>query len=165
MPDTPDGPTGQHTSEKINGEAALTLARQRFPELSGDGIRTYPGGAPQPVHADQTETAMAFLKLLRPTTRPTIDTGTLKHDAENWGSVSGLCAYVSRGALISAALMLGLKVCPHRCGGDAQIGVSIQDLKQITKKSVNTPPAKAGGFRLRLEAGLIDPSGRLVKPP
>ena len=30
---------------------------------------------------------------------------------------------------------------------------------------VNTPPAKAGGFRLQLEAGLIDPSSRLVKPP
>jgi hypothetical protein len=30
---------------------------------------------------------------------------------------------------------------------------------------VNTPPAEAGGFRLRLEAGLIDPSGRLVKLP
>jgi hypothetical protein len=28
---------------------------------------------------------------------------------------------------------------------------------------VNTPPAKAGGFRLRLEAGLIDPTGRFVK--
>ena len=26
--------------------------------------------------------------------------------------------------------------------------------------SVNTPPPKGGGFRLRLEAGLIDPSGR-----
>lgn len=25
---------------------------------------------------------------------------------------------------------------------------------------VNTPPPKGGGFRLRLEAGLIDPSGR-----
>jgi putative transposase len=30
-------------------------------------------------------------------------------------------------------------------------------------ENVNTPPAKAGGFRLRLEAGLIDPAGRLVK--
>jgi len=27
-------------------------------------------------------------------------------------------------------------------------------------KPVNTPPPKGGGFRLRLEAGLIDPSGR-----
>jgi len=25
---------------------------------------------------------------------------------------------------------------------------------------VNTPPPKGGGFKLRLEAGLIDPSGR-----
>src|ERR1700680_5059923 len=27
-------------------------------------------------------------------------------------------------------------------------------------EAVNTPPPKGGGFRLRLEAGLIDPSGR-----
>ena len=31
---------------------------------------------------------------------------------------------------------------------------------QKTLKEVYTPPPKCGGFRLRLEAGLIDPSGR-----
>ena len=30
---------------------------------------------------------------------------------------------------------------------------------------VNTPPAKAGGFGLRLKPDMIDPSGRLFKPP
>ena len=29
--------------------------------------------------------------------------------------------------------------------------------------NVNTPPPKGGGFRLRLEAGLIDPLGRFVQ--
>src|ERR1700680_4707565 len=32
--------------------------------------------------------------------------------------------------------------------------------KNCVNSSVNTPPPKGGGFRLRLEAGLIDPSGR-----
>jgi hypothetical protein len=32
--------------------------------------------------------------------------------------------------------------------------------KPAGKDPVNTPPPKGGGFRLRLEAGLIDPSGR-----
>ena len=36
---------------------------------------------------------------------------------------------------------------------------------KLIQNAVNTPPPKGGGFRLRLEAGLIDPSGRLVKPP
>ena len=33
----------------------------------------------------------------------------------------------------------------------------------MSKIDVNTPPPKGGGFRLRLEAGLIDPSGRSVQ--
>jgi len=31
---------------------------------------------------------------------------------------------------------------------------------KLIQNAVNTPPPKGGGFRLRLEAGLIDPSGR-----
>src|SRR6202166_922656 len=36
------------------------------------------------------------------------------------------------------------------------------DCDKTTRRAnhVNTPPPKGGGFRLRLEAGLIDPSGR-----
>ena len=43
-------------------------------------------------------------------------------------------------------------------------GQTLYDLKgsDVYKLNgdVNTPPPKGGGFRLRLEAGLIDPSGR-----
>ena len=35
----------------------------------------------------------------------------------------------------------------------------LQDV-QRRRNAVNTPPPKGGGFKLRLEAGLIDPSGR-----
>jgi hypothetical protein len=33
----------------------------------------------------------------------------------------------------------------------------------IVAPNVNTPPPKGGGFGLRLEAGLIDPSGRFAQ--
>src|ERR1700681_5120773 len=37
---------------------------------------------------------------------------------------------------------------------------SFKLLSAVHLGPVNTPPPKGGGFRLRLEAGLIDPSGR-----
>jgi hypothetical protein len=122
----------------IDAESALALARQRFPRLSGDGVRHYPGSTPQPVHADQVETAMAFLKLLRPSERRTIGSGTLKHDCENWGSINGLCSYVSRGALTAAAIGLGYSVRRYRaCGShDVQIGVSLRDLAKVNAETL-----------------------------
>jgi hypothetical protein len=115
----------------ISPERALVIARQRFPDLSGDGIQVYPGAAPQPIHANQVQTAMAFLKLLRPTKRPTIGSGTLKHDCESWGSVNGLTAYVSRGALTAAAIALGLSVRAYRNGPHVEIGVSSPHLRKV----------------------------------
>jgi hypothetical protein len=119
----------------IDGATALALARRRFRKLSADGIRVYPGSAPQDIHADQVETAMAFLKLLRPTAKPTVGTGSLKHHCEDWGGLNGLCAYISRGALISAAVALGLTVRPNRSGADVEIGVSIKDLRKLNEQT------------------------------
>ena len=121
----------------------INSALARFPELSGDGVRLPPGAKPQPIHDDQIETAMAFLRLLRPTTRPTIGSGTLKHDCESWGSVNGLSAYVSRGALVAAAVIVGYTVRAHRYGADVQIGISLKDLKNISEETL----------RLRRERG------------
>jgi hypothetical protein len=115
---------------------AIVIARKRFPDLSGDGIRPFPSAAPQEIHECQVETAMVFLKLLRPTRRPTIDSGALKHDAENWGSVNGLCPYVSRGALTAAAIGLGLVVRPYRFGPHVAIGVSITDLRAVNAETL-----------------------------
>ena len=38
---------------------------------------------------------------------------------------------------------------------------SLVGFLEQSSRFVNTPPPKGGGFRLRLEAGLIDPLGRL----
>lgn len=46
----------------------------------------------------------------------------------------------------------------------AEVGVSPATVSRILRRlGVNTPPPKGGGFGLRLEAGLIDPSGRFVQ--
>jgi hypothetical protein len=120
----------------ISPERALMIALEQFPKLSGDGIRLFPGSKPQQIHAAQVQTAMAFLKLLRPTKHPTIDSGTLKHHAESWGSVTGLCAYVSRGALTAAAIGLGYPVRAYRYGPHVAIGVSLKDLKGLNAETL-----------------------------
>ena len=38
-----------------------------------------------------------------------------------------------------------------------------EECSHLAMSIVNTPPPKGGGFRFRLEAGLIDPSGRFVQ--
>jgi hypothetical protein len=128
----------------ISAGEALALAREMFPNLSGEGIRLYPGSTPQQIHENQVETAMAFLKLLRPTRRPTMGSGTLKHDCENWGSANGMSAYVSRGALTAAAIGLGLSVRAYRHGGDVQIGVSTGDLRKVNDATLTARMARRG---------------------
>jgi hypothetical protein len=137
MLDTQTRVTAQRTSQRkiISGGEALALARQMFPDLSGDGIRLYPGSTPQEIRLDQVETAMVFLKLLRPTRRPTIGSGTLKHDCENWGSANGMSAYVSRGALTAAAVALGYAVTAYRYGPHVAIGVSRRDLSRLNDET------------------------------
>jgi hypothetical protein len=120
---------------QVTGEQALVIARQRFPDLSGDGIRVYPGSTPQEIHADQIETAMAFLRLLRPTKILTIGSGTLKHNCETWGSVNGLCAYVSRGALTAAAVAMGYHMRAYTVGPHVEIGVSLRDLRKLNDET------------------------------
>jgi hypothetical protein len=128
----------------LDGASALALARERFPNLSGDGVRVYPGSAPQEIHANQVETAMQFLKLLRPTKRPTIGSGTLKHNCEDWGGANGLCAYVSRGALTVAALALNYPVRAYRHGGNVAIGVSVRDLRRVNDERLTARIERRG---------------------
>ena len=115
-----------------------------FPDLSGDGVRLPPGAVPQEIHTDQVETAMAFFALLRPTKRPTTGSGTLKHHAEDWGSINGLCPYVSRGATIVAAIALGYPVRAYRYGGDVAIGVSIPYLRDVNGLTLAARIARRG---------------------
>jgi hypothetical protein len=107
----------------------------RFPRFGANGL--YPGRRrePSPIQPDQVLTAMAFLRMFTPTKRAYCSSYTLKHAAENWGGKLGLCSYVSNGALILAALMLGLVVRPYDCWGvnpNAGIGISKRDFRRIT---------------------------------
>jgi hypothetical protein len=53
----------------------------------------------------------------------------LKHRAENWGNQHGMESYVSNGALIEAAIRLGLTIKPVNI--NANIGVSVKDVKAL----------------------------------
>jgi hypothetical protein len=114
---------------------AITLAKRQFPRLCTNGIYPYAGTASRPIDPVQVETAIAFLAMLTPTKTPRVGSGTLKHDAENWGKRHGLCSYISRGALTAAAVALGLtvKTYPPWLGMNPHvaIGVSLKDLRRI----------------------------------
>jgi hypothetical protein len=123
---SPPPHTGQGGEFNLTGADALAFARRRYSGLSGDGVRVYyPGAKPQVIEPDQVETAMRFLKKLLKTKRASVGVGSLKHDCENWGREHGLCGYISRGALISAAVALNYPVSPHA------IGVSKKDLSRL----------------------------------
>jgi hypothetical protein len=77
----------------------------------------------------EVKTAIAYLSQLTPTKRPTYSSYYLKHRAENWGKRHGHCSYVSNGALIEAAIRLGLTIKPISI--NAHIGVSVRDVKAL----------------------------------
>jgi hypothetical protein len=110
----------------------------RFPRFGANGL--YPGlrSEPSPIQPDQVLTAMMFLRMFTPTKLTYYSSYFLKHAAENWGGKVGLCSYVSNGALILAALMLGLTVAPYDKEGwspNAGIGISKRDFRRITGAS------------------------------
>ena len=125
-----------HTSAAVEVSNPLSEPpRWRFPRFGANGL--YPGrrNEPSPIQPDQVATAMAFLQRLKPTQRGYISSYALKHAAENWGRDVGMCAYVSNGALILAALLLGLVVRPYDedryLNPNAAIGVSKRDYRRI----------------------------------
>jgi hypothetical protein len=145
MSDSECAPSAQRTKRKlISAGAALALAREMFPDLSGDGIRLKPGAVPQEIRLDQIETALQFFGLLRPTKHPTTDSGTLKHHAEDWGGINGMSSYVSRGALTVAAIAMGYPVRAYRYGGDVAIGVSIPHLRKINELTLTARIERRG---------------------
>jgi len=82
-------------------------------------------GLPTPPLEKQVETALAYLSQLKPTKQPTFSSYHLKHCAERWGKRHGMEPYVSNGALIEAAIRLGLVIKPNNI--NAGIGVSKHD--------------------------------------
>src|SRR5204863_6848975 len=103
--------------------------RYRSPRFGANGLHPGRRSEPSPIQPDEVATAMAFLQMFRPTQRAYVSSYSLKHAAENWGRTVGLRAYVSNGALILAALMLGLAVRPSNgwLNPNAAIGTSKRD--------------------------------------
>jgi hypothetical protein len=66
-----------------------------------------------PIRRDEVATAVAFLSFPKPIQTPSVNSYSLKHAAENWGARHGMRAYISNGALIVAAVELGLAVRPY----------------------------------------------------
>ena len=114
---------------------AIALAKRRFPRLCPNGLHPYPGTSPRLIDPAQVEAAIAFLSMLTPTRTARIGSGILKHDAERWAARYGLGSYVSRGAILAAAVALGLTI--RRRGASwafnsaVAIGVSLKDLRRI----------------------------------
>jgi hypothetical protein len=73
MLSTEQAPVAQRINPTIiiSGGEALALAREMFPDLSGDGVRLPPGAVPEAIRSDEVETALQFFGLLRPTKHPT----------------------------------------------------------------------------------------------
>ncbi len=110
-----------------------------FPQLCEYGLRYAKGKPPSPVCADQVVTAIEYLRQFRPTKRGTCSSYFLKHEAERWGGRNGLCHYISNGALIAAALCLGLVIEEYpNCwpsSPNAKIGISRRDFNRLAGMS------------------------------
>jgi hypothetical protein len=114
----------------------IDAARRRFPRLSADGIMLARHGAiVQPIVPEQVEAALEFLSRLEATRTPRVSSYQLKHCCEDFGPRDGFSKYCSNGALITAALSLGLVV---RSAGawierdpNCLIGVSLKSLRRI----------------------------------
>jgi hypothetical protein len=138
MQNTTAPPATRPNGWQHHGEQTVTISK--LPPHDSNGFYL-PGGKPCPSgcysapHApenDQVETALAYLSQLTPTKRPTYSSYYLKHRAESWGKCHGHSSYVSNGALIEAAIRLGLTIKPT--GINAGIGVSVRDVKALCKK-------------------------------
>jgi len=90
-------PAPAQGTKTISAEMALTIARERFPSLSANGIlgRRYSGPAIDPAHV---EIAMKFLSGCRRTKKPAVHSHDLR---------IAIGHGVSQGAVISAAIALG----------------------------------------------------------
>jgi esterase/lipase superfamily enzyme len=90
----------------------------------------HPYGAPK---FAEVETAAAYLSLVGSTGRSTLSSYYLKHCAERLGRHHGMEPYVSNGALIEAAIRLGLTIKPGR-SINASIGVSLRNVELLEKQ-------------------------------
>jgi hypothetical protein len=135
------GCVGAHQTATV-GENSPTQKRAdgpspEFSQLCEYGLRLAKGHRPTRVSEDQVFTAVMFLSQFRPTKRGTYDSYFLKHEAERWGGRNGMCSYISNGALIAAALCLGLVIDEYlSCfptSPNAKIGISKRGFKRFAQ--------------------------------
>lgn len=98
-----------------------------------NGLIGYPNAPRRQVQPDQVEIVKSFLqrcrrlKAVQPLTTPI--SSTLKHQIERLPGVR----YISTGAVIVAALELGLVVQQYCGARDALIGVNVRDVDRLMK--------------------------------
>jgi hypothetical protein len=128
---------------------AIRDAQRKFPQLCAHGVfgfrivghaarlamaKHFAPTISAPIAMAEVETAIEFLAMLDPTKTGRVDSYKVKHVAEDWGRCHDLSGYVSNGAVIAAALALGLAVEP--CGPpwagspNVMIGVSEKSLRR-----------------------------------
>jgi hypothetical protein len=112
--------------DMAEAKAAIKMAKEKMPDLTAWGTDRWGTNFArnrEEFEPIQVATAIAFLNPIYKTQQPTMSSYGLKHFCETWGEASGLCPYVSNGALIAAAVWLGIKI--KRLGGP-NVGVAVR---------------------------------------
>ena len=100
--------------------------------ICANGVMGYRDTQRNPVEPDQVEVCKAFLRRCvanEKINKRSPSSYTLKHVCENWARRVGVGGYCSNGALITAALELGIIVWPYGEGPNAAIGVRRVDVE------------------------------------
>ena len=128
------------TASTLIGQRQIDAARRRFPRICAFGIVPFRSGRlaesiAHDIKPGEIATAIECLSQLDPTKTGRVDSYRLKHLAEEWGRRNDQSGYVSNGALIVAALAIGLVVEP--CGPawagspNVLIGVSAKSVRRM----------------------------------
>jgi hypothetical protein len=125
---------------------AIVVAQKMEPRLSDGGFNDRPADKLRP---KEMATTIAFLRHCRPTKTTGIGSYGLKHAAERWGRANKGVPYVSNGALIAAALYLGLRVKPYSI--NAEIGVNRNDVQELDPDCI-----WSAGYRRKVENNCDD---------
>jgi hypothetical protein len=123
-------------------------AHKQFPKVTSYGFslpRNYSDAwadGLDPGHLQEIAAARAFLRALAPTAphRNLHGSYSLKHLAESWAG-----CYIREGAVILAALALGLAVKPYdHPGHGGYVGVTRSSVKKLLATAMNGEPPQDG---------------------
>lgn len=117
---------------------AIEVARAKEPRLRNGGFSDTPDKPEHEMRSAEVATAIAFLCRCRPTKTTSLSSYGLKHAAERWGEANGAEPYVSNGALIAAALYLGLRVKLYNASLNAMIEVNRVDVQELDPECIWT---------------------------